>query len=55
MKKKRLRLVTTIALLAALAGRYYHPEKYAQEPASSASDSIQPNDNKVIDYQLWDK
>lgn len=30
-------------------------EKNAQEPASSASDSIQPNDNKVIDYQLWDK
>ena len=44
-----------IALLAALAGSYYHLEKSAQEPASSASDSIQPNDNKVIDYQLWDK
>lgn len=44
-----------IALLAALAGSYYHLEKNAQEPASSASDSIQPNDNKVIDYQLWDK
>ena len=44
-----------IALLATLAGSYYHLEKNAQEPASSASDSIQPNDNKVIDYQLWDK
>ena len=44
-----------IALLAALAGSYYHLEKNAQEPASSASDSIQLNDNKVIDYQLWDK
>ncbi len=44
-----------IALLAALAGSYYHLEKNAQEPASSASDSIQPNDNKVIDYQLWGK
>ena len=44
-----------IALLAALAVSYYHLEKNAQEPASSASDSIQPNDNKVIDYQLWDK
>ena len=44
-----------IALLAALTGSYDHLEKNAQEPASSASDSIQPNDNKVIDYQLWDK
>lgn len=44
-----------IALLAALAGSYYHLEKNAQEPASSASDSIQPNDNKVIDYHLWGK
>ena len=44
-----------IALLAALGGSYYHLEKNAQEPASSASDSIQSNDNKVIDYQLWDK
>ena len=44
-----------IALLAALVGSYYHLEKNAQEPASSASDSIQSNDNKVIDYQLWDK
>ena len=44
-----------IALLAALAGSYYHLEKNAQESESSASDSIQSNDNKVIDYQLWDK
>ena len=54
-KRQLLLCALIIALLAALAGSYYHLEKSAQEPAASASYSIQPNDKKVIDYQLWDK